>query len=148
MTKFYSRIGAAALLVLAFAGVGVAGAHPDSAAPHHGFGKYQDVDRALAAGYVSAGPCVPGMGYHYVRFDLVDDETSVSAPEALVFADGENGLQLVAVEYVATEPFELLGAHSHTGPVGPAIHAWFFLQNPDGLTADFNPRVNADCTVN
>lgn len=113
-----------------------------------GFGKYQDIERATADGYVQASPCVPGMGYHYVNFDLVGDPSvKVSEPEALVYANGDDGLVLVAVEYISSEEFELLGAHSHEGPAGQAIHAWFFLPNEDGLTADFNPRVDANCNI-
>lgn len=129
------------ILALALVATGLGAAAP-------GFGKYQDIDRAVADGYVQASPCVPGMGYHYVNFDLASDPSvKVSEPEALVYANGEDGLELVAVEYISTEEFELLGTHSHAGPAGQAIHAWYFLPNEDGLTADFNPRVDASCNI-
>lgn len=132
----------AVILVLSIVATGVGAAAPA------GFGKYQDVDRAVEDGYVLASPCVPGMGYHYVNFDLAGDPSvKVSEPEALVYANGDDGLELVAVEWISSEEFELLGTHSHEGPAGQAIHAWFFLPNPDGLTEDFNPRVDSDCNI-
>lgn len=135
------RTVAAALFVVAIVLTGLGAATP-------GLGKYQDIDRATADGYVQATPCVPGMGYHYVNFNLVvDPAVKVSEPEALVYANGEDGLELVAVEYISNVPFELLGTHSHAGPPGQAIHGWFFLPNPDGLTADFNPRIDANCNI-
>jgi len=120
-----------------------------SAAAHPGVGKYQDVDRAIAHGYVTDGHCVPGMGYHYVNFGLVDGEVEVSNPEVLVYANGEDGLELVAAEYLAVAPFELFGHESEPGPFpgSYALHAWFFLPNAEGLTHHTNPRVDANCNV-
>lgn len=139
----FTRTVTAVLLAVVLVMAGLGAASP-------GLGKYQDVDRATADGYVLASPCVPGMGYHYANFELMeDDSVKVSEPEILVYAEGEDGLELVAVEYVSLEEFGLLGDHAHFHPhLGAyAMHAWFFLPNPDGLTADFNPRVNADCTI-
>lgn len=138
------RTIAAVLLALAVVATGIGAASP-------GLGKYHDVDRALADGYINTGVCVPGMGIHFVNPGLIDDSVSVSEPEVLVYAYSDTGeLELVAVEYVSTEEFELLGDHAHYNPHldAYALHAWYFLHNPDGLTTDFNPRVDATCHSN
>lgn len=134
----------AVLLALAVVATGIGAASP-------GLGKYHDVDRALADGYINTGVCVPGMGIHFVNPSLIDDSVSVSEPEVLVYAYSDTGeLELVAVEYVSTQEFELLGDHAHYNPHlnAYALHAWYFLHNPDGLTTDFNPRVDATCHSN
>ena len=125
----------------------VVGAGAATAGP--GLGKYQNIDRALADGYVPIGGCVPGMGFHYAKFSLLgDDEVNVAEPEALVYANGPDGLELVAAEYIKVgNHFELLNTQSTLAPPGPAVHAWFFLPNPDGLTAPYNPRVGSTCDI-
>lgn len=115
-----------------------------------GIGKYHDVDVALADGYVADDHCVPGMGYHYGNFGLIGDgEVSVSQPEVLVYATGEDGLELVAAEYLAFVEFSLLGQESEAGPFpgSHALHAWFFLPNEDGLTHHTNSKVDANCNI-
>lgn len=136
------------LAVLLALSLVVVGAGAATAGP--GFGKYQDVNRAIAAGYAPSTHCVPGMGYHYGNFDLVGDgEVNVAEPEVLVYANGPNGLELVAVEWLETSEFELFGEHAHPGPFpgSYALHAWMFLPNPDGLLTDFNPRVDDNCDI-
>ena len=83
--------------------------------------RYQNVDRALADGYVPASPCVfrtddddnevAAMGYHYVNFGLIegampgDDRPTVidpAAPEILLYEPMKNGrLRLVGTEFMA-----------------------------------------------
>lgn len=133
----------AVTLALILVTSGVAVAQP-------GLGKYKDIERATADGYVQISPCVPGMGYHYGKPAEIDGDVKTSTPEVLVYAHEDGELTLVAVEYIATEEFRLYGKHAHPFPVIPgtyALHAWLFLPNPDGLTADFNPRVDANCNV-
>lgn len=133
----------AVVLTLALLATGIGAASP-------GLGKYQDVDRALADGYINTGQCVPGMGIHFVNPALLDDDVTVSEGEVLVYAyNAEDELELVAVEYVAPSEFELLGDHAHFNPhLGAyALHGWFFLPNSDGLTAEFNPRIDAACNI-
>lgn len=134
----------AVILALALVATGIGAAVP-------GLGKYHDVDRALADGYIDTGACVPGMGIHFVNPALIDDEVKTSEAEVLVYAYDDNGdLKLVAVEYVSTEEFELLGDHAHYNHHlnAYALHAWYFLNNPDGLTTDFNSRVDETCHIN
>lgn len=117
--------------------------------------KYQKVETAEADGYVTDGHCVAGppghgaMGIHYANFlDENGAPTGLDAsvdpldPEALVYEEKNGNMNLVAVEYIATEEFELFGQHSHPGP-GPfySLHAWVWRGNPNGVFAHFNPTV-------
>lgn len=92
-----------------------------------------------------------GMGVHFVRhIDAVLDATD---PEALVYEVERNGrVKLVAVEYIVPEEFidpndppMLFGQMLHHHPFLPVyiLHAWIWKSNPDGVFADFNPRVGA-----
>lgn len=138
------RTLAAVVLALALVGTGIGAAAP-------GLGKYQDADRALADGYVGTEHCVPGMGFHFVNPALVDSDVKTSEPEVLVYAyNDDDELELVAVEYVSTEEYEILGKQAQYSPParGYAVHAWYFLPNPDGLTEDFNSRVDGTCHIN
>jgi hypothetical protein len=92
-----------------------------------------------------------GMGVHYVRH--IDDVLDANDPEALVYEVGRNGrVKLVAVEYIVPEEFVdpgappmLFGEMLHHHPFLPVyiLHAWIWKTNPDGVFADFNPRVGA-----
>jgi hypothetical protein len=119
--------------------------------------KYQDVNVALADGYVPSGPCVavPGlgvMGIHYVNFPLVLDPTvDELTPEILLYVETEARPRLVAVEYFAEstgQPAPVLfnGVEMH-GPMpghGPGepdhfdLHVWLWQGNPDGIFEEFN----------
>jgi hypothetical protein len=119
--------------------------------------KYQDVDVALADGYVPSGPCVevPGlgvMGTHYVNFPLLLDPTvDELTPEVLLYVETPAGPRLVGVEYVAIstgQPAPVLfnGVVMH-GPMpghGPGepdhfdLHVWLWHGNPDGIFEEFN----------
>lgn len=128
----------AALFVTSLAGIGAA----------EGLGKYKDLDRAEADGYV-ATPCVPEMGVHYINFALVDEEVKVSEPEALVYANTEDGLELIGVEYLATESFTLFDHESESTPLPgiEGLHAWFFTNAPNGMHAHHPGNVDADCNL-
>jgi len=90
-----------------------------------------------------------GMGVHYVRH--IDDVLDANDPEALVYEVEHNGqVKLVAVEYIVPEEFVdpdappmLFGEMLHHHPFLPVyiLHAWIWKANPDGVFADFNPRV-------
>jgi len=94
-----------------------------------------------------------GMGYHYVNTDLLDGQVEVDKPEALLYEPEANGqLRLVAVEYVIPKD----AWHADTLPrlFGQqlklnsfdlyALHVWAWENNPSGLYASWNPRVNCD----
>jgi hypothetical protein len=92
-----------------------------------------------------------GMGVHYVRH--IDDVLDANDPEALVYEVERNGhVKLVAVGYIVPEEFVdpdappmLFGEMLHHHPFLPVyiLHAWIWKTNPDGVFADFNPRVGA-----
>ena len=94
-----------------------------------------------------------GMGYHYVNTELLDGKVEVDKPEALLYEPESNGqLRLVAVEYVIPKD----AWHADTLPrlFGQqlklnafdlyALHVWAWENNPSGLYASWNPRVNCD----
>ena len=92
-----------------------------------------------------------GMGVHYVKG--IDGTVDASHPEALVYAIGEHGrLQLVAVEYIVPDSLVdpnnmpmLFGQMFHHHPYLPVyiLHVWAWKHNPNGMFADWNPRVGA-----
>ena len=120
--------------------------------------KYHDVATAIGDGYIDTEVCVPGMGIHYVRPDLLDAHLDATAPELLVYAPRSNGsLKLVAVEYGYEEYLdtggyvqdaELFGQPFDQaegfGPHYPTLHAWIWQGNPDGVFAKHNPNVSCD----
>ena len=128
--------------------------------------KYHDVGTALADGYLPTEHCIEapgvgGMGYHYLNPALVGDPSvDPSKPEVLLYAPKKNGgLKLVGVEYLVVDadqdlatdadrpdlfgvPFKgPMGGHEPGMPVHYDLHAWIFKGNPDGVFADFNPKV-------
>jgi hypothetical protein len=126
--------------------------------------RYHSLRRALDSGFVAFSldpnnPDAPtcfdspdgGMGVHYVR--NIDETLDARDPEALVYEVGRHGrLSLAAVEYIVPEelvepddPPMLFGEMLHHHPFLPVyiLHAWIWKSNPDGIFADFNPRVGA-----
>lgn len=98
-------------------------------------------------------PNLGGMGYHYVNTGLLDDKLDVATPEALLYEPEANGrLRLVAVEYVipksawtSDQPPELFGRKLQLNSFDLwALHVWAWENNPSGLYANWNPRVNCD----
>jgi len=100
------------------------------------------------------------MGIHYVNGDLVGDgKLDVARPEALMYEQKGDKLELVGVEYIviasawdaaSKTPPTLMGQlfHYNTSPNRygiPAfysLHVWAWRPNPDGVFADWNPRVS------
>ncbi len=128
---------------------------------------FHNLDVAIAAGYGTVKGCaqnpgVGGMGQHYVKGDLVGDPTlDKLRPEALVYAPrAGGGYALVAAEYIVLKdawheangaaPPRLFGKrlslitapNAYDLPDFYEIHAWIWKQNPNGLFADWNPRVS------
>lgn len=118
--------------------------------------QFHDVQVALDAGYRETQHCVPGMGYHYVNPDLVEDPgVDPLAPEVLLYApSGNGGVRLVGVEWFVVdedpgteESIEVVGQELH-GPMqhGPLpwhydLHAYVWKGNPDGVFATSNPSI-------
>jgi hypothetical protein len=113
--------------------------------------RYHDVANALADGYVDGNLYTPGEGYHYINPLLVDGHFNPEQPEVLLYAarPGEDGLKLVAVEYVSPDTFPV--PEGFTGdddvwemePPFPiwVLNAWIWLDNPNGTFTFLNPRV-------
>ena len=94
-----------------------------------------------------------GMGYHYVNTDLLDGKVEVDKPEALLYEPESNGqLRLVAVEYVIPKDAwtadtlpRLFGQQLKLNAFNLyALHVWAWENNPSGMYANWNPRVNCD----
>ena len=96
------------------------------------------------------------MGYHYFRWDLMDDPAiDPDHPEVLVYHTGGDGqMKLGAVEWVVpkvkweaagnTAPPVVYGTTLHV--INPVLnwylaHAWMYVHNPAGLWSDWNPDV-------
>ncbi len=128
---------------------------------------YKDVAAAEAAGYGLFLGCVSGqqegaMGVHYPNGSLVGDGVlDPMQPEVLVYEPTNNGLKLVAVEYLvladdwnannASPPvlmgqvFNYNGSPNRYGmPAFYELHVWAWKHNPNGVFADWNPRVSCE----
>ncbi|MFL5619086.1 MAG: hypothetical protein ACJ79A_11935 [Gemmatimonadaceae bacterium] len=97
-----------------------------------------------------------GMGYHYVNTDLLDGKVEVDKPEALLYEPEANGqLRLVAVEYVIPKDAwtadtlpRLFGQQLKLNAFNLyALHVWAWENNPSGIYANWNPRVNCDNAI-
>jgi hypothetical protein len=117
--------------------------------------RYHNFDRAAADGYEFLA-CVPGEGFEYVNWALVDCNFDVEQPEALHYIDEGNGLQLVGIEYVvptlctATAPEGFTGENDEWEFMAEGLPIWslraaIWLPNPDGMFAEHNPRIPDQC---
>jgi hypothetical protein len=130
-TKHFLFIGLAALPLLAFTTVAVAGLDglrrddgPSNTlveAVRQATEPFKNVEAAEAAGYGLFHGCVSGpqegaMGVHLVNGDLVGDgELDPASPEALIYEARNGQLRLVGVEYVVIA--EAWDAQHDTPPV-------------------------------
>ena len=116
--------------------------------------KYHSVEAAEADGYISINFCEPGEGCHWLNPSYIDGAFDAERPEILLYAPDENGkLRLVAVEYV--EPIAFLPGGAPEGFTGDEdewredtegaglweLTVWLWLNNPDGMFEQHNPRV-------
>jgi len=127
-------------------------------APFHNF------DKAVAAGWSAkitscmelAG--VGGMGFHYGNVGLIDGSVQADKPELLLYEPEQNGkLRLVAVEYIIPYTFHARDAAPPTLFGQPfqqndtfqlwGLHAWVWENNPSGIFASWNPRVDCSNTT-
>jgi hypothetical protein len=129
--------------------------------------QFKEVKAAEAAGYALLHGCVSGpqegaIGIHFANGDLVGDGAlDALHPEALLYEPKDGTLQLVGVEYVViadgwnakrdTPPvlmgqlFNYVGAPNRYGlPAFYELHVWAWKSNPDGIFADWNPRVSCE----
>lgn len=115
--------------------------------------KYHNFQTAWDEGFRPVSPCVPNMGFHYgLQSRIENPAINHLEPEVLLYAPDKHGrLRLVAVEWIVPEPIwpggaanppNLFGLDFHPGPPPLLIlHAWIWHDNPDGMFADFNPRI-------
>lgn len=122
---------------------------------------YHDFATAAKAGWATQiTPCMVdpdgagGMGFHYGNTALIDGTATVEKPQLLLYEPEKNGkLRLVAVEYIIpysfhpraaappvlfNQPFQRVDPFQVWG-----LHAWVWENNPSGIFASWNPRV--DC---
>jgi hypothetical protein len=99
-----------------------------------------------------------GMGFHYGNVALIDGTVSVDKPELLLYEPLKNGhLKLVAVEYIIpytaisreSTPPTLFGQQFKQNDTFQlwGLHAWVWKENPSGIFADWNPKVNCSQTT-
>ena len=115
--------------------------------------KYHNINKALEDGYVDIDVFIPNMGFHYLRPALLDATFEADKPELLVYAihPENNHLRLVAVEYAVPLALSAAPPEGFTGDEDHwhmneefglwTLHAWVWMHNPNGLFAEFNPRV-------
>ena len=117
--------------------------------------RYHDFDRADHDGYQFLA-CVPGEGFEYVNWSLVDCTFDIEHPEALHYIESGNGLKLVGVEYVvptactATQPDGFTGDEDEWEFMAEGLPIWalraaIWMPNPDGMFAEHNPRIHTSC---
>lgn len=160
----------ASLGLLALVAVtGTAAASPTLHGAKAATARFQDVDKAIEAGYsirladLAGIDCIAlagqgAMGIHMVNGSLLDGTINANHPEALVYEPQADGtLKLVAVEYVVfqsawtgAQPPTLFGQQFGLTPEGNrfglpsfyALHAWLFKSNPSGVFNPWNPHVH------
>ena len=117
--------------------------------------RYHDFARADADGYQFLA-CVPGEGLEYVNWSLVDCNFDIEHPEALHYIQKGNSLRLVGVEYVVPVACTTTPPEGFTGDADEwefeaeglpiwALRAALWLPNPQGMFAEYNPRIPTQC---
>jgi len=129
--------------------------------------QFKDVRKLNGTKYALLHGCVSGpqegaMGIHFANGDLVGDGAlDASRPEALLYEPKDGKLQLVGVEYVVIaegwnaknqappvlmgQLFNYVGAPNRFGlPAFYELHVWAWKSNPNGMFADWNPRVSCE----
>src|SRR5678815_1433433 len=99
------------------------------------YSKFNNIDYALANGYqlgyhgaaagCVANPSLGAMGYHYFRWDKMDDPSIIqNDPEVLVYHTGPDGaLELGSVEWVVPKPaWEAAGNTAPPVVYGQTMH--------------------------
>ena len=131
--------------------------------------KYHDVNEALADGFIRTPRCVEvpglgGMGIHFINpARLRNPAVKLLEPEILLYAETEDGMKLLAVEYFfgigppdapvpdPAPPAPVLFARPFNGPMlghDPGmpphydLHVWLWKANPAGMFMPFNPKVS------
>ena len=126
--------------------------------------QYQDINRAIAAGYGPLYGCVSGsdhgaMGIHYVNLALLNGTVDATTPQALIYEPVKGEMKLVGVEFIVDQATWL---KTHSAPpvlegqvfllVGYPnrfaidsffeLHVWAWRDNPQGPFVDWNDHVS------
>jgi len=118
--------------------------------------KYHRVEQAEAEGYINLNFCEGGEGCHWLKPELLDNVFDPSQPEILLYVRDGDGWRFVAVEYVV--PLALSPGVAPEGFPGNADHwredsegvglwectAWIWLNNPNGMFEQHNPRAGSE----
>ena len=131
--------------------------------------KYQDVNVALADGFIATPNCVAdpklgGMGIHYINpARLMDPAVNIREPEILLYSQTADGLKLLGVEYMfaigapdthvpnPAPPSPIIFGRPLDGPMEQHepgqpphydLHVWIWKANPAGMFVPFNPNVS------
>ena len=112
---------------------------------------YNNINNAIADGYVDINVVIPNMGHHYMKAENVNAEFDISSPELLVYSPHPvtGHMRLVAVEYAVPinfpEPEGFTGDYdewSYNATFGLwLLHAWVWEYNPDGVFNHTNTLV-------
>jgi hypothetical protein len=126
--------------------------------------QYQDINKAISAGYGPLFGCVSGtdhgaMGIHYVNPSLLNGTIDVTTPQALIYEPSNGQMKLVGVEFIA-DAATWLKTHS-APPVLEGqvftfvdapnrftinsffeLHVWAWRENPQGPFVDWNDHVS------
>ena len=129
--------------------------------------KYQDVEKALADGYIATDKCEESksgaMGYHYFNPKGAGDrKVDVTKPDFLLYGPKQGGgLQLNGVEYYVVDSDQNLQTrdrglpkplgrsfdgpmpgHVKGMPIHNDLHVWLYTKNPKGMFEPNNPKVS------
>lgn len=112
---------------------------------------YNNIENAIADGYVDINVVVPHMGHHYMNANYRDGNFEIDKPEILVYSPNpaSGHMQLVAVEYAIPntepQPEGFTGSYdvwdNNAGFGLWLLHAWVWEYNPDGVFTGMNPIV-------
>ena len=114
--------------------------------------RFHRVEQAEAEGYINLNFCEEGEGCHWLNPSLLDGEFDPAKPEILLYLQDGDGWRLVGVEYVI--PLSLSPGVTPEGFPGVAdtwredsegvglweLTAWIWLNNPNGMFEQHNPR--------
>lgn len=128
--------------------------------------QFSDPAVATDAGYRPTEECVAhpeadsAMGMHYVDPELMQEAgTTPTEPEVLVYVPAGDGIELGAVEWVVPDADQDLATdedrpslfgqdfdgpmegHEEGQPIHYDLHAWLYVDNPDGTFAMWNSDV-------
>lgn len=142
-------VAVAAVAAATAAGMSAASGEPNQIAQiRSSTAKYHNLAAATSSGYADLHLCVDMMGEHYGKVSSFGDGVlDANDPEALVYEHTDNGLALVAVEYVSTTPGAVPGVgelHFNAAVNLWVLHAWVWKHNPGDMFDDMNPTVG-DC---